>query len=83
MAGVADKTDFRLLRFFTTASLVAFVIVAALLGYVFRALSIDGLLNGYENEHSNLAQQSWCHGRPARPEQFQPDPPQPVQHVRG
>lgn len=55
MAGVTDKTDFRLLRFFTTTSLVAFVVVAALLGYVFRALAIDGLLNGYENEHSNLA----------------------------
>ncbi len=55
MPGSSDKTDFRLLRFFTTTSLVAFVVVAALLGYVFRAFSIEGLLNGYENEHSNLA----------------------------
>ena len=50
------KADFKLLRFFTTASLVAFVVVAGLLGYVFRTLSIDGLLNGYESEHVNHAQ---------------------------
>ena len=49
------RHDFRLLRYFTTASLVVFLVVAALLGYLFRALSIDGLLNGYENEHGNLA----------------------------
>ncbi len=43
--------DFRLLRYFSTASLVAFVVVAILLGYVFRTLSIDGLINGYQSEH--------------------------------
>jgi diguanylate cyclase (GGDEF)-like protein/PAS domain S-box-containing protein len=47
--------DFRLLRYFTSASLVAFVVVAVLLGYLFRSLSIDGLLSGYESEHVNHA----------------------------
>ena len=50
------QADFKLLRFFTTASLVAFVVVAVLLGYIFRTLSIDGLLKGYESEHVNHAQ---------------------------
>ncbi|MDD5176552.1 MAG: diguanylate cyclase [Sterolibacterium sp.] len=54
-AGFSGKPNFRLLRFFTTASLVAFVVVAALLGYIFRTLAIDGLLSGYESEHVSLA----------------------------
>lgn len=54
-AGISGKANFRLLRFFTTTSLVAFVAVALLLGYLFRALSIEGLLKGYEGEHVNLA----------------------------
>lgn len=52
---ISGKTNFRLLRFFTTTSLVAFVVVSTFLGYLFRTLSIDGLLNGYESEHVNLA----------------------------
>lgn len=52
---VASPTEFRLLRYFTSASLVAFVVVAVLLGYVFRALSVDGLLTTYEGEHVNYA----------------------------
>lgn len=51
----AGGSEFRLLRFFTTASLIAFVVVAAMLGYVFRMVSIDGLIEGYQNEHANLA----------------------------
>jgi diguanylate cyclase (GGDEF)-like protein/PAS domain S-box-containing protein len=51
----ASTGDFRLLRYFTSASLVAFVVVAVLLGYIFRSLSIDGLLSGYESEHVNHA----------------------------
>ena len=54
-SGFAGTPDFRLLRFFTTASLLAFVVVAALLGYVFRELSINGLVDGYESEHADLA----------------------------
>jgi diguanylate cyclase (GGDEF)-like protein/PAS domain S-box-containing protein len=49
-------TEFKLLRYFTSASLVAFLVAAALLGYVFRALSIDSIVKGYERQHVNLAQ---------------------------
>ncbi|TRZ95898.1 MAG: PAS domain S-box protein [Rhodocyclaceae bacterium] len=55
-AGSRGNPNFKLVRFFTTASLLAFLVVAFLLGYIFRALAIDGLVNGYENEHVNLAQ---------------------------
>ncbi len=62
-AAASDKGDFKLLRYFTTASLVAFLGVAILLGCVFRKLAIDGLLSGYENEHVNhakiIANQMW------------------------
>ncbi len=54
-AGAAQEAAFPLLRYFTTTSLAAFVIVAALLGLVFRQLTIGGLIDGYENEHVNLA----------------------------
>ncbi|MDO8786769.1 MAG: ATP-binding protein [Sulfuritalea sp.] len=54
--GSRGRPTFKLVRFFTAASLVAFVAVAVLLGYIFRTLAIDGLVNGYENEHVNLAQ---------------------------
>jgi diguanylate cyclase (GGDEF)-like protein/PAS domain S-box-containing protein len=61
--GIEAKAEFHLLRFFTTTSLVAFLVVAALLGYVFRTLSIDGLLQQYESEHVNhakvLANELW------------------------
>src|SRR5450830_25983 len=52
---VGGQADFRLLRYFATASLVAFVVVAVLLGYVFRTLSVDALINGYQSEHINHA----------------------------
>ena len=52
----ARHTEFKLLRYFTSASLVAFLVAAALLGYVFRALSIDSIVKGYERQHVNLAQ---------------------------
>lgn len=54
-AAVAAENDFRLLRHFATVSLVAFVVVAVLLGYVFRMLSVDALINGYQSEHINHA----------------------------
>ncbi len=49
------ETKFKLLRYFTIGSLVAFLFAASLLGYVFRRLAVDGLLSGYENEHINHA----------------------------
>ena len=52
---LAQSDSFPLLRYFTTASLAAFVIVAVLLGYVFRGMAIEGLIDGYENDHVNLA----------------------------
>lgn len=55
MTSLTGTTDFRLLRFFTTTSLVVFVVVAALLGYIFRGLAVNGLIDGYESEHANLA----------------------------
>ena len=54
-AATDGKADFRLLRYFTTASLAAFMVVAVLLGYVFRTLSVDALINGYQSEHTNHA----------------------------
>ncbi len=51
-----SPTEFRLLSYFTSASLVAFVVVAVLLGYVFRALSIESIVRAYESEHVNHAQ---------------------------
>ena len=54
-AAASGNADFKLLRYFTSASLVAFVVVAMLLGYVFRTLSVDALINGYQSEHTNHA----------------------------
>ncbi len=50
-----QSSGFRLVRYFTATSLVAFVIIAAALGYVFRELSIDGLSDAQENANVNLA----------------------------
>jgi diguanylate cyclase (GGDEF)-like protein/PAS domain S-box-containing protein len=52
---LAGNAEFRLVRFFTGTSLLAFVIIAAAMGYLFRSLSIDGVLENYANEHANLA----------------------------
>jgi len=61
---VSEHADFRLLRYFATASLTAFVVVALLLGYVFRTLSVDTLVNGYQTEHVNhariIANEMWA-----------------------
>ncbi len=55
MADIPDHKDFKLLRYFTATSLVAFLIVAALLGYIFRTLSINAMIASCESEHTNLA----------------------------
>ncbi len=55
-ADKGESAEFKLLRFFATTSLIAFVVVAVLLGYLFRTFSIDGLLQSYETEHVNQAQ---------------------------
>jgi len=49
------EADFKLLRYISTASLIAFAVVAVLLGYLFRELSVDNLVNGYQSEHVNHA----------------------------
>jgi len=51
----AVEADFKLLRYFSGASLLAFVVVAGLLSLVFRHFSVDNLVNGYESEHVNHA----------------------------
>ncbi|MDD5028361.1 MAG: diguanylate cyclase [Rhodoferax sp.] len=56
-------SSFSLLRRFGMASLLAFVVVAALLGYVFRVLSVDNLINDYQSQHVNhariIANETW------------------------
>lgn len=47
--------EFKLLRYFTTTSLLAFVAVTFMLGYIFRLMAIDGLVKGYESEHTSIA----------------------------
>ncbi len=49
------ETEFHLLRFFTRTSLVAFLVVALLMGALFRTLSIGGLVKQYEREHASHA----------------------------
>ena len=55
MPEISEHNNFKLLRYFTTTSLIAFVIVAALLGYVFRNLSINAMIGSCESEHTNVA----------------------------
>ncbi len=55
MANIPDKKNFSLMRYFTATSLMAFVIVAALLGYIFRTLSIEAMIGSCESEHANVA----------------------------
>jgi signal transduction histidine kinase len=56
--------EFRLVRYFTLTSLVAFVIVAAVLGLVFRYLSVQSLLRTQEDANVNItrivANQLWA-----------------------
>jgi signal transduction histidine kinase len=62
-AHAAPQGEFRLVRYFTITSLIAFVVVAAVLGAVFRQLSIQGLLRTQEDANVNitriLANQLW------------------------
>ncbi|OIN94413.1 MAG: hypothetical protein AUJ20_00770 [Comamonadaceae bacterium CG1_02_60_18] len=62
-AHAPDDTSLSLLRRFAVASLLAFVVVAALLGYVFRVLSVDNLINDYQSQHVNhariIANETW------------------------
>ena len=46
--------NFQLVRHFTVTSLVAFLVVAAVLGYVFRTLSVDSLVHTQEEANVNL-----------------------------
>lgn len=55
-ATFSNPSEFRLLRYFASASLIFFVLVAALLGYIFRTMIVDGIVKGYEAEHVNHAQ---------------------------
>jgi signal transduction histidine kinase len=50
----ASGREFRLVRYFTVTSLLAFVVVATVLGLVFRELSIGGLLRMQEDANVNL-----------------------------
>lgn len=63
-APAAAQGEFRLVRYFTITSLVAFVIVAAVLGVVFRHLSIQSLLRTQEHANVNitkvLANELWA-----------------------
>lgn len=54
--GIADRRGVNLLPFFAVASLIAFVTVATLMGYLFRTVAIDGMLHAAEIEHIKLAQ---------------------------
>jgi len=55
--------EFRLVRYFTITSLIAFAIVAAVLGGVYRKLAIDGVVRSQEDANVNitriLANQLW------------------------
>ena len=57
------QAEFRLVRYFTITSLIAFVIAAAALGFVYRKLAIDGLVGTQEDANVNvtriLANQLW------------------------
>ena len=55
-AALHNQTEFRLLRYFASASLIFFVLVAVLLGYIFRTMIVDGIVKGYEVQHANHAQ---------------------------
>ena len=51
---VAVQAEFRLVRYFTATSLIAFAIVAAVLGTVYRHLSIDSLVRTQEDANVNI-----------------------------
>ena len=54
-AQAVPEAEFRLVRHFTATSLIAFVIVAAVLGAVYRQLSIDGLVRTQGDANVNIA----------------------------
>src|SRR5262245_26663960 len=60
----APAREFRLVRYFTVTSLVAFLLVTAVLGLVFRQLSIGALLRMQEDANVNitkiLANELWA-----------------------
>jgi len=55
-AAVVQQRGFDPLHLFAIVSLLAFVAVASLMGYLFRQLAMEGLLRGAESEHVKLAQ---------------------------
>lgn len=63
-APARPASEFRLVRYFTLTSLAAFVVVAAVLGFVFRQISVGGLLRTQEEANVNLtrilANQLWA-----------------------
>src|SRR5262245_161446 len=63
-ARAVPASEFRLVRYFTLTSLVAFLVVIAVLGFVFRQLSIGGLLRMQEDANVNvtkiLANELWA-----------------------
>jgi signal transduction histidine kinase len=63
-AQAEPQGEFRLVRYFTLTSLIAFAIVAAVLGAVYRHLSIDGLVRTQEDANVNitriLANELWA-----------------------
>ena len=48
------QAEFRLVRYFTITSLIAFVVVAAVLGAVYRKLAIDTLVRTQEDANVNI-----------------------------
>ena len=54
VAQAGTPAEFRLVRYFTATSLIAFAIVAVVLGAVYRHLSIDGLVRTQEDANVNI-----------------------------
>lgn len=54
VAQAGTPAEFRLVRYFTATSLIAFAIVAVVLGAVYRHLSIDSLVRTQEDANVNI-----------------------------
>lgn len=50
-----EKKNFNLLQYFTKTSILAFIIIAIILGYIFRQIAIDSLVDGFKANHINIA----------------------------